>query len=429
LTIRAALALIISAGAGLAHDYKHGSGLGTLITLLLSAHCSNLNLIPSSHILYNLCWTTLLPASLVLLLLASPSLEDRKSFRETIGAVSVPFFIGSLGSYLGCLFSFLVCWWGAENDVGTHLWWMIPGRLLMPPVEAAVQAGCLCASFVGGPVNFFHAAKTLGYDGGVSGTLFGASVSDLLVMALYFSLSTAALSSPLLQSWFPVREPLAIQRVPLKRKRSILSSKRRLIAAVLSAGSLAWGLVAFCKKFDERTASGMLATLGVLGVLTSRASDRRLSGPITKRLNTNLLDDVRIVSTPMSDVCFYLLFAAIGASVNLRSAVQNGGWHFLSNCVFATTTLMVHIVTILVGSLLATRLFPSKLQLSIEEIMVASNAAIGGPRTAAELAKRASSRCQRGLIMAGTVWGVFGFAIGTELGVALSKRLLTVASL
>lgn len=425
LTVRASLTLLVSAFSGLAYDYRHGNGLGTLITLLLSAHCSNLNLSPSNHMLYNFCWTRLLPTSLVLLFLASPSLEDRKSSIETIEAVSVPFFIGSIGSILGCLLSFTLCWLGADNHDRTYTnifpgrrhWWWVPGRLLLPLEEAAVQAGCLCASFIGGPVNYFHVAKTLGYDSGVSGSLFGASVSDLLISSLYFSLSTAALSSNLLQSWFPIREPISLQRIP--RKRTVLTTKRRVVAAVATAGSLAWGMVSVCKSFDERTASGMLAALGAMGSLISRILSWSFA-----RLNLDLLDDVRVVSTPMSDICFYLLFAAIGASLNLRNAVQEGGWHFLSNCVFALTALAMHILTILVGSFLATRLFPSKLQLSVEEIMVASNAAIGGPLTAAEIGKKTSARRRRGLVVAGTVWGVFGFAIGTELGVSLSKRLL-----
>jgi uncharacterized membrane protein len=67
--------------------------------------------------------------------------------------------------------------------------------------------------------------------------------------------------------------------------------------------------------------------------------------------------------------------------------------------------------------------------LSIEEVMVASNAAIGGPATAAAFAgsvsnKRMAPRKRRDLALAGTVVGVLGYAIGTSIGLGLSGLLL-----
>lgn len=64
---------------------------------------------------------------------------------------------------------------------------------MLPPIEAAVQAGCLCASFIGGPVNYFSVRhllassnELLGHDGGVLDSVVGSSLSDALVVALYF---------------------------------------------------------------------------------------------------------------------------------------------------------------------------------------------------------------------------------------------------
>ena len=76
-------------------------------------------------------------------------------------------------------------------------------------------------------------------------------------------------------------------------------------------------------------------------------------------------------------------------------------------------------------SMHTTAFFP----LSIEEVMVASNAAIGGPATAAAFAgsvsnKRMAPRKRRDLALAGTVVGVLGYAIGTSIGLGLSGLLL-----
>jgi uncharacterized membrane protein len=138
-----------------------------------------------------------------------------------------------------------------------------------------------------------------------------------------------------------------------------------------------------------------------------------------------LAAEIRSVSISLSDICFYLLFAAISASANLREAVQLGGWHFLSSAIFASMTLAIHFLTLFGGSLAVQR-FTLK-RLGLEEILVASNAAIGGPLTAAEFANRTGRR-RRGLTMAATVWGVFGYIVATDVGVTLTRILLPLLS-
>lgn len=69
LAASACLALIGSSCVGLQMD-KLVPSSGILATLVTAAMLSNLGLVPSSHYIYDLCWTTFLPASLALLLLA-----------------------------------------------------------------------------------------------------------------------------------------------------------------------------------------------------------------------------------------------------------------------------------------------------------------------------------------------------------------------
>lgn len=423
--IRAALTLIVSAAAGIMYDKKRGGGLGTLVTLLVAAHATNMNLSPSHSVLYEFCWKTLLPASLALLLLASPSQKDRQSSRQDIRAVAIPFCIASLGSILGCLFSFFFTLTGAMNSAGRRF--LRPGRLLLPPIEGAVQAGCLCASYIGGPVNYFGVRhllasnpEILGHDGGVLESLFGSSISDLIIMALYFSVSTTALNSKRLQRWFPEREPEdASCDDSSTMNESEPYSKRRRIVATIMAAFLAGEMVKVSTRLGRANLIPGVPTvyLAGLGAISSNLLPRILS-----LFNADTLAaEIRSVSISLSDVCFYLLFAAIGVSANLREAVQLGGWHFCSGAIFASVALLLHISTLIGGSLAVQRLFQAGL--SLEEILVASNAAIGGPVTAAEFANRTTRR-RRGLIMAGTVWGVFGYVIATEVGLTMTRLLL-----
>ena len=490
-TITAAGSIVISTAAGMWADkhirFLHGAG--TMITILFASHFSNLNISPSSHHLYELCWTKLLPASLALLML-SPTVQTdeddststvtsrtRDAAKEEIGAVSVPFVIGCIGSVLGCLVAFFVSVLGRENTSRAHshilkgrkhFFWL-PGHLLLKPAEAAVAAGCLCASYIGGSANYFSCARIISqsvdipdYDGasGVLSGTFGSSASDLLIMALYFSTVTASLSSTILQRWFPGRvtasrtsendslhpdnnDPAQRKRRESLRRRilaKILLKKRRyrrraVAAMILVPLSLLIVQVAdSLETLSKFPGMGSLA-ISVLSIGISRLlrsfinhfDERQRHGPVA------LLSEMNHISSTLSDVCFYMLFASIGSTANLGSAIFQSGWHSASSFIFAAIALGVHIAVIVFGSLGVERLFPSFqfFPLGIDEIAVASNAAIGGPVTAAAVAaglateEDSSQSRRKGLILAASVWGIVGYAVATAAGVALCKVLLT----
>lgn len=152
-TITATSTLVISSGIGFASDRLNlfrDSGL--IITLVLAAALSNLGLmgfaVPSVHPIYDLCWSRILPASLALIIFSSSSEtsgingdetffgEDGRRYlntRELIVAVGIPFFIGSVGSILGCILSASFQIWA--GSIG------ILSKIAMTPLEASFAAG------------------------------------------------------------------------------------------------------------------------------------------------------------------------------------------------------------------------------------------------------------------------------------------------
>ena len=479
-TAAAAGSIIASTAAGMWADkhirFLHGAG--TMLTLLVASHLSNLNLSPSSHPLYEICWTKVLPASLALLLLSpNQTHEDDDTTKEEIGAVSVPFLIGCIGSVLGCLVAFLVSVLGRENTSRAHshilkgrkhFFWL-PGHLLLKPAEAAVAAGCLCASYIGGSNNYFTCARIISksvdipdYDGasGVLSGTFGSSASDLLIMALYFSTVTASLSSKLLQRWFPGRviasktiendsldldnnDPAQRTRRQSLRQRilaKILLKKRRYRRRAVAAMILVPLSLLIVQVADSLETLSKLPGMGSLAIsVLAIGISRLLRGFINhfeerqRHGSVALLSEMNQISSTLSDVCFYMLFASIGSTANLGSAIFQSGWHSASSFIFAAIALCVHILVIVFGSLGVERLFPSFrfFPLGIDEIAVASNVAIGGPVTAAAVAaglaaeEDSSQSRRKGLILAATTWGVVGYAVATATGVALCKVLLT----
>ena len=386
--------------------------------------------------------------------------EDSSSdVKATIKSVSLPFAIGSLGSVLGCIISF----------VGTLLLGGKAGRWSLPPLDAAVAAGCICSSYVGGTVNLFATARILGDSLKSSGaktfnmeTLMGSmAAADLLVMAVYFAGLTAAVKSPYLQRIFPGRsadDQITVEettttsttsdgnqdtsiesQISASVGRELYRETRPVIAATFSS-ALAYVCVSISTRFERSIYSlsgipGMgcaaIAALSTtVGWILRRIKIiwKSAKGEDEKEMLPWLQEEMSRVCPKLSGLCFNLLFAAIGTAANVGVALQHGPASFL----FASSALVVHFVTILLGSWAVEKVLP-KVRLSIEELAVASNAAIGGPATAAAFAgtlandnDTRSSRQRRGLVLAGTVWGVVGYAIGTSLGVWISKILLSV---
>ena len=151
-SILALSTIAISSSIGFISDRKNllGGNAGTIITLSSAALLSNIGFfgltVPTSHVIYDVCWTKLLPASLALVLLSASSdsddneqgdllneegplsakyIEPKVNHKNIIMACAVPFWIGALGSMMGCLLSAII---SARYQ-------------FMKPFEAAIAAG------------------------------------------------------------------------------------------------------------------------------------------------------------------------------------------------------------------------------------------------------------------------------------------------
>ena len=104
----------------------------------------------------------------------------------------------------------------------------------------------------------------------------------------------------------------------------------------------------------------------------------------------------------------YIFFAVIGAGADLGEVLGAA----LPATLFIITMVLVHLALLLVVGKL--------LKLDLAEVMVASNACILGPATAAALA---ASRGWRELVTPGMLVGILGYSIGTFIGVGIFQSL------
>ena len=437
-----ALALTASTLIGYFIGNSHiGSGVGILATLVVASWMASVPGVPQSHFLYDQAWSTLLPASLVLLLwsLPRPSVAGAEPSQTgntkdaspllAIRRVGLPFGLATLGSILGCYGAF---------DVTRRLRQTLSSsplidKLLLETSSAAFAAACLAASFVGGSVNFFATANALQTSGTNTGTamtvITSMAAADLVVMAVYFAGLGFLLQFKHLKIWFDGQDSIEGETEPDEptrgsAKEPISSTEvtwgwKRRLRAIGIGSTFALSVVRF-SRFAEHLIESIIpgTTCAVIAGTVPLVKSWMFS---PGESGTWKHDTVRIAE-PLSQLCFYSLFASIGMTADIATAVRDGPACLL----FSLLALAVHMLVTLVGSWIVRTYFRRDRQsIQLEDVLVASNAAIGGPATAAAFCGqiRGDSRTN-GLAVAATVWGVVGYAVGTTVGVLLYRCLV-----
>lgn len=413
---KAALSLLASSWVGVNMDRKF-AGSGIVATLCASTILSSLRWAPSSHVLYEASWSTFLPASLVFLLLSLPiksvpgKLKQGKFTGQGVAAVlrlSIPFVIACLGSMVGCACSFRFF---STTSIA---------NFRMARSDALMAASCLVASFIGGSVNFLATANAIASSVATnvhSKTLVSSmATADVLVMALYLSGLSLAVRSAGLRQWFGGSSSSSVSSSGDSMSTRFSPGPSTVAFGTFPTAAtcilLAWGIVNMSNRIEPVISS--LIPGSACAIIT-------LVTPLVQRvlLQTRLIDSgmLQSVSSRLFNYTFLLLFASMGMSISVPTVLQNAPVCFGFSCL----ALAVHSLVTLLG----TKLYRSLVNPSVtlDDALMASNAAIGGATTAAAFAGQAPAQQRKGLIVAGTVWGVFGYAIGTTAGLTLFRWL------
>ena len=359
--------LLASAAAGLlAERTRWGARLsGAVVSIGCGFILSNLGVLPASAPAYDLTWSYLVPLAIPLLLFRANLVEI---FRRS-GPTMLSFSIGVIGTVLGSLGAFWLV------DVGP---------------EGHKLAGIFCATYVGGSMNYMAVAKTLRLQ---SADLLAAGVAaDNLVMTGYFLVLFALPELRLVKRVFKTRRP-GLERAgggpsgPAgTATATTLAASLALAAVMCAAGVLAEGML------GAPGSSILVVTL--LAVVAATALPRVTAG---------------LAGAPdLGVVLMQVFFAVIGATAHVGTVLKVGPVLF----VFAAVILLVHLAVILVAGRL--------LRLDIREVVIASNANMGGPTTAAAMA---AARRWHGLVVPAILCGTFGYAIASFIGTFLGHVL------
>lgn len=370
------LALAACAGGGQFLEAKTPLGRVTsapLLAMVLGMCVSGLRLLPEGLPEYAVVWQFLMPLGACLFLLESDLSEVKKA-----GEVLVAFLYGTLGSFLGTV----LAWWSVGHLLGS---------------EGYKLASCLCASYIGGSINYAAVAQALAVQ---NGSLISAGMAaDIVCMAVYL---VFVMSWPAEDETRPPGQGSSGLTEPSGKGASSLSLVAALAAACLAcavgetlADSL--GLPTWSLAFAALVASG-LATFA-----SAAQRQRKASAALPEPLHLFRGGEA------LGSALMLVFFAVIGVSSDLVGALSLG----LSVVPFLLVQLAVHIVTLLVLGRAS--------GLSTQAMLIASNANIGGPATAAAMA---ATRGWGGMVQPALLTGSLGYAIGTSIGLATAGILV-----
>ncbi len=361
----ALFAILFAAGTfGIwAEKTKIGSKLSAVVISILAAFVlSNLSIIPTEAPAYDIVWSYVVPLAIPLLLFQA----NLKKIIMEAGPTLIAFIVGGIGTVIGTILSFYIVPLGAEG-------WKI--------------AAIFCSTYVGGSMNYVAAAEAVKLQ---SGDLLTAGIAaDNLVMTFYFLLLFALPSAKFLAKFYKTREVSDIESVNSSEideeaKISLIDLGKSLAISFFIC-TIGFAL----ESLIEIRGSGILIITALVVALAS--SFPKSVGKIKGADKVGFL-------------LMQIFFAVIGASANIKIVLEVGPILFL----FAALILSVHLLFLLtVGKFL---------KLDLRELIIASNANMGGPTTAAGMA---AARNWNHLVIPAILCGTLGYAIATFVGVGV----------
>lgn len=365
---------------------------GAIVALLGALILTNVGIIPTNCVFFDdIVWGFVVPMAIPLLLL---SCDIRKIGREA-GKILVVFFFGAIGTTLGAILGFQLLGDKVPNLAGV----------------AAMMTG----SYIGGTVNFAAMSAAFEVPGESSSA---AVVADNLLMTLYFFVLIAIPSIKFFRNKFthPHMDEVEARGVDEEAKTQAAAfwGKKPISLCDIAINFAISVIVVWVSTEIAAFISGAFPTNqgniandiigGLFGnkylILTtiSMIIATAFSKPLEK------LGGSQEIGTYL----IYLFFFVIGAPASIKAIFLNA------------PLLLVFCAIMVIVNMLFCFVFGKIFKFDLEDCILASNACIGGPTTAAAMAISKGWIKLVGPIM---LVGTLGYVIGTYFGTFIGNFL------
>lgn len=361
---------------------------GAIIALVGAMVLSNLKIIPMDAPVYDIVWGYVIPLAIPLLLFQC---NISKIVKES-GRVLVIYLLSAGGTVLGAMLAF---------------------SLLSSAIpEAAKITGMMTGSYIGGSVNFVAMAEAFE----VSGEMVSATVvADNLLMALYFLVLIMIPSVEFFRKHFNHPHVLEVESVECSDEETVASAywgkKEISLKDIAFSVASAFAIVAISGELAKFFASAIPTTGTASGLANSLLGNKYLIiTTLTMALATalpNFFGNIR-GSQEIGTFLIYLFFMVIGVPASIGMIISK------SPMLLVFCGIMVFVNMVISFGL--GKIF----KFDIEEIILASNANIGGPTTAAAMAISKGWNKLIGPIM---LVGILGYIIGNYFGIFMGTML------
>ena len=364
-----------------------GCILATVFTLVLA----NLNIIPTESPVYDAVWSYVVPLAVPLLLFNA---NVKKILKES-GRMLAIYLLSSAGTLLGGF----VAYFSLKNAI--------------PKLNDIIPM--FVGTYTGGAVNFVAMSEQYAVPGK---TVSAAIVADNLLMALYVFVLISLPSMAIIKKLYkqPYEDALLAQSEEDRDKNKTMAAKF-CGAKSISLKDIAFAVgIAFTIVTVSTKLSGVIS-----GFFSGKDAFSQFMGgffgnkyllitTITMMIASFFPKQMSSVkgSQEIGTFLIYLFFAVIGAPASILLIIKE------------SPLLLVLALIMVAVNMIISLIFGKIFKFSIEEIIIASNANIGGPTTAAAMAV---SKGWTELIIPGLLIGTLGYVIGNYLGIFVGMVL------
>lgn len=357
---------------------------GAVIALLIAIAASNLKIIPTDAPTYDIVWGYIVPLAIPLLLFKT----NIQSLIKESWKLLLLFLVSSMATMIGTVIAFLAL------------------RRYIPELDKV--SGMISASYSGGGVNYAAMSAKLEPSESINAATI---VADNMMMAFYFLILIGLAGIPVIRRIWGSPHTDEIEKNPEMQSSRTLSEaywKPNLISlkdiAICLASSMLIVLISFklsaLLKALLGTSDNIIGDL-IISLITDKYLLLTTITFIVASIFRNSFEKLN-GSQELGTYCIYLFFVVIGIPASIGLIVTKAPLLFIFVFIIAMVNLAI---TMGVGKLF---------KFNVEEVVLACNANIGGPTTAAALAiSKGWTKLVGPILVIGTVGYVIGNYVGT----------------